>query len=153
MDFFRFGHGEKALVILPGLSVDSVMKYADAVADAYRLLTDDFTIYVFDRRKELPSSYSETEMAEDTAEAIRLLGLEQACIFGASQGGTIAIIIAARYPHPRKSIRIISGFLRNGSSWPKKETRKSCTWHSGKRSFRRMCLNSPGISWRLPRNP
>ena len=98
MDFFRFGHGEKTLVILPGLSVDSVMKYADAVADAYRLLTDDFTIYVFDRRKELPSSYSETEMAEDTAEAIRLLGLEQACIFGASQGGTIAIIIAARYP-------------------------------------------------------
>ena len=34
MDFFRFGHGEKTLVILPGLSVDSVMKYADAVADA-----------------------------------------------------------------------------------------------------------------------
>ena len=32
MDFFRFGHGEKAFVILPGLSVESVLNYADAVA-------------------------------------------------------------------------------------------------------------------------
>ncbi len=45
MDFFRFGRGKSPLVILPGLSVDSVMKYADAVAEAYALLTDDFTLY------------------------------------------------------------------------------------------------------------
>lgn len=98
MDYFRFGHGKETLVILPGLSVQSVMGSADAVAEAYRLLTDDFTIYVFDRRNELPSSYSVYEMAQDTAEAFRALGLEQVCLFGASQGGMMAMEIAIEYP-------------------------------------------------------
>lgn len=71
MDYFRFGEGKETLVILPGLSVQSVMASADAVVDAYRPLTDDFTIYLFDRRKELPDSYSIYEIAQDTAEAIQ----------------------------------------------------------------------------------
>ena len=98
MEFFRFGRGKSPLVILPGLSVDSVMKYADAVAEAYALLTDDFTLYVFDRRKELPPVYSVRDMAEDTAAAFRALGLPPVCLFGASQGGMIAMILAAGYP-------------------------------------------------------
>ena len=50
MSFFRFGRGEKTLVILPGLSVQSVMAAADAVVAAYQGLQDTFTVYVFDRR-------------------------------------------------------------------------------------------------------
>ena len=84
MDYFRFGHGKENLVILPGLSVQSVMGAADAVADAYSLLTDDFTIYLFDRRRDLPAVYSLKEMARDTAEAIRALGLGPVCLFGTS---------------------------------------------------------------------
>ena len=49
MDFFRFGCGKTPLVILPGLSVDSVMRYAQSVANAYQLLAKDFTVFVFDR--------------------------------------------------------------------------------------------------------
>ena len=56
MDYFRFGHGKETLVILPGLSVQSVMGFADAVAEAYQMFADDYTVYVFDRRKELPPS-------------------------------------------------------------------------------------------------
>ena len=33
MDFFRFGRGKRTLVILPGLSVQSVMGAAEAVAE------------------------------------------------------------------------------------------------------------------------
>lgn len=98
MDFFRFGHGKDILVILPGLSVQSVMGSAEAVADAYRPLTDDFTIFVFDRRKELPASYSICEMARDTAEVLRSLGTDRIHLFGASQGGMIAMEIAVSYP-------------------------------------------------------
>lgn len=98
MDFFRFGQGAETLVILPGLSVDSVMNYADAVAEAYALLTDDFTVYVFDRRKELPGTYSVYDMARDTAAAFRALGLDRVCLFGASQGGMIAMTVAAEHP-------------------------------------------------------
>lgn len=98
MEYFRFGHGRKTLAILPGLSLRSVIYAADAVADAYRLLTDDFTIYVFDRRKNLPAAYTVRGMARDTVQVFRSLGLERICVFGASQGGMIAMQIAIDCP-------------------------------------------------------
>lgn len=98
MDYFRFGTGRKPLVILPGLSIQSVMGAADAVADAYRSLEDFFTIYVFDRRSDMPPRYSVHDMARDTAEAFRVLGLRDVCLFGASQGGMIALVLAIEYP-------------------------------------------------------
>jgi len=98
MEYFRFGQGDRTLVILPGLSVQSVMGAADAVAEAYSLFADAFTVYVFDRRKELPETYSMRRMAEDTEAAIEALGLERLSLFGASQGGMLAMQIAADRP-------------------------------------------------------
>ena len=98
MDWFRFGRGKEALVLVPGLSVQSVMGSADAVARAYTPLTGDYTIYVLDRRKDLPAAYTMREMAEDTAQALCALGLERVNLFGASQGGMIAMKIAADHP-------------------------------------------------------
>ncbi len=98
MRFFRFGTGDKPLVILPGLSVQSVMGAADAIASAYQSLGDRFAIYVFDRRADLPDAYSVHDMARDTAEAFQFLGLEDICLFGASQGGMIALVLAIEHP-------------------------------------------------------
>ena len=98
MDYFRFGKGDRILVILPGLSVQSVMGFAQSVADEYRIFGDQYTVYVFDRRKELPDSYSIQEMAHDTAEAIRMLGLSRINLFGASQGGMISMVMAIEEP-------------------------------------------------------
>ena len=98
MEYFKFGHGDKTMVIIPGLSVDGVMKYANAVAGAYDSMTDDFVIYVFERRKILPEKYSVYDMAHDTITAIKELGLEQIYLFGASQGGMISMVIAITEP-------------------------------------------------------
>ena len=98
MDYMKFGNGDKTMVIVPGLSVDSVMKYSDAVAGAYEQMTEDFTIYLFDRRSDLPSSYSIQDMADDTAAAISELGLTDIYLFGASQGGMISMVIAMDHP-------------------------------------------------------
>lgn len=98
MEYFQFGHGKETLVILPGLSVQSVMRSAKAVANAYRLLTDDYTIYLFDRRKDLPPVYSVHEMAADSQEAFRVLGFDRVSLFGVSQGGMIALEIAIAHP-------------------------------------------------------
>ncbi len=98
MRYFRFGRGDKTLVILPGLSIQSVMGAADAVAAAYQSLEDSYTIYVFDRRAELPSLYTVRDMARDTAEAFAALGLRKVCLFGASQGGMIALVLAVEHP-------------------------------------------------------
>ena len=98
MDYFRFGQGDDALVILPGLSVQSVMDFADDVAAAYQAFSRDYTVYVFDRRRELPAAYPICEMARDTAAAIRALDLQSICLFGASQGGMIALMMAIEQP-------------------------------------------------------
>ncbi len=124
MDYFRFGNGDKTLVILPGLSVDSVMKYADSVAAAYSPVTDRFTVYVFDRRKELPPVYSIYDMARDTAEAVRALKLEDISLFGASQGGMIAMVIAIE--NPGLVSRLIAG--STAASIDAGSEQKICNW-------------------------
>lgn len=98
MDYFKFGTGSKIAAILPGLSIKSVMGSADAIADGYSILKDDFTVFVFDRRKEIPDAYPIRQMADDTAQAMKKLGLKDIYIFGASQGGMIAISIAIENP-------------------------------------------------------
>ena len=98
MRYFQFGTGPKPMVILPGLSVQSVMNAADAVANAYRSMAQDFTVTAFDRRPELPAAYSVSDMARDTAAAMSALGLGGAYLFGASQGGMIALLIALDHP-------------------------------------------------------
>ncbi|MBR3289516.1 MAG: alpha/beta hydrolase [Clostridia bacterium] len=107
MRFFRFGRGKQPMVILPGLSVQSVMNAADQIADAYQPMADDFTVYVFDRREDLPPAYPIADMARNTAAAMQALGLSDVCLFGASQGGMIALEIAIR--HPELVARMVLG--------------------------------------------
>ena len=98
MEYFRFGAGERTMVILPGLSIKSVMESAMAVAKEYEVMRDDFTVYVFDRRAPLPAVYPVAQMARDTAAAMRALGLSDVYLFGASQGGMIAMTLAIEHP-------------------------------------------------------
>ncbi len=98
MDYFKFGEGDKAMVILPGLSVQSVMGSADAIAEAFSLFTKDFTLYVIDRRKELPAMYNVHDMAEDTAAALSAMGLNDIYIYAVSMGGMMAMTMAIEHP-------------------------------------------------------
>ena len=106
MDYFRFGSGSDTLVILPGLSVQSVMGSSDAVAQAYALLAQDYTVYLFDRRRDVPADYTVAQMAEDTAEAMAALGLRQVCLFGVSQGGMLALQIASAHPELVRALAV-----------------------------------------------
>ena len=98
MDYIVFGNGDKNFVILPGLSVHSVTGSADAIADAYKEFSEKYTVYVFDRAKNIHKGYSVKDMAKDTAAAMKVLNIETADIFGASQGGMIAMYLAVDYP-------------------------------------------------------
>ena len=94
MQYIRFGSGEKSMVILPGLSVQSVMPLAQDVAKAYEIFSEQYTVYLFDRRAELPEEYTVRDMALDTAKAMDALGLKDVDLFGVSQGGMMALVIA-----------------------------------------------------------
>ncbi len=98
MEYCRFGSGEKNLVVLPGLSIQSVLASASAVAQAYRIFTEDYTVWMFDRRKELTRPYTAAEAARDTALALRAAGIDRAVLYGVSYGGMTAMEIAVREP-------------------------------------------------------
>ncbi len=99
MRYFRFGTpGAKALVVLPGLSIKSVMESADSIVGVFKALGAHLDVYVMDRRSNLPATYMLDEMAEDTAAAIRALGLSDIFLYGVSQGGMMAQIIAVNHP-------------------------------------------------------
>ncbi len=98
MRYIKFGAGARNFVIIPGLSVKSVLGSADAIVKQYQPMTDKYTVWLFDRRENVPESYSVHDMASDTAEAMKILGIADADVFGASQGGMIAMVIAIEHP-------------------------------------------------------
>lgn len=98
MDYFTFGTGVQPFVLLPGASVKSAMPSAPAIADAYARFGEAYTVYVFDRKKHMEPDYDAAAIADDTAEAMQLLGIFRACIMGCSLGGMAAQWLAIRYP-------------------------------------------------------
>ena len=98
MPYFSFGTGERAFIILPGDSAKSITLSARAIEAAYKQFGEKYTVYAFDRRRNMPAEYSIEEMADDTAVVMKHLGIKDADIFGASQGGMIAMCIAISDP-------------------------------------------------------
>lgn len=104
MEYCRFGKGDKTFVMIPGLSVQSVMGLSGAVEAGFVSMNDDYEIYLFDRRSHVPEGYSIFDMASDTAAAMKELGLKDVYLFGASQGGMIAMVMAIKYPELVKKL-------------------------------------------------
>lgn len=98
MDYVTFGKGNRTLVMLPGLGTRGVKGTAILLAYLYRSFTKDYTVYVFDRIRDIPEGYTVRKMAEDTASAMKALGLASADVFGVSQGGMIAQYLAIDFP-------------------------------------------------------
>lgn len=83
-------------MIIPGVAIKSVMDSAEFVAVQYRSLAADRDIYVFDRREDLQKEQSIYDMAGDIIAAMDMLDIKNADIYGVSQGGMIAQVIAAQ---------------------------------------------------------
>lgn len=100
MPYAAFGRGPRTLVMLPGLSdgLATVRGKALLLASSYTDLLDDFTVYLFSRRDDLPRGHSIRDMADDQARAMEALGLSAAGVLGVSQGGMIAQYLATDHP-------------------------------------------------------
>ena len=96
--YIRFGTGKKNLVKVAGMNMTGLAGLGEPVSEMYRDYVKEYTVYVFDRLRVLPDDASVRSMAQDTAEAMRALGIEKADVMGASQGGMIALYLAIDHP-------------------------------------------------------
>ena len=98
MDYACIGSGPKPLVVIPGLSIKSVVKSAASLEGPFKIFKEKYTLYFFDRKKEAKLGYSLPEMAEDQVAALKAIGIEKSDIYGVSQGGMIAQYMAINHP-------------------------------------------------------
>lgn len=108
MDWITFGNGKRNLVIIPGLSLRSVLPMADFIASQYRILTEDYTVYLFERKRNIPKEYGFPEIADDTVAVMKAVGIESADFYGVSMGGMILQNIALRHPEIVNSMILAS---------------------------------------------
>ena len=116
MNYIRFGDGAKNLVIIPGVEdgLKSLKASALSYPMFYRPLMQDFTVWVFSRRDNLPEGMTTREMAEDLNLAMNALDLTQAAVMGISLGGMIAQWLAIDHPeHVRKLVLVVTASRAN----------------------------------------
>ncbi|MBQ0065125.1 MAG: alpha/beta hydrolase [Firmicutes bacterium] len=104
MNVIQFGHGPKNLVMISGVTLSGLEGQGEGVAAAFKDYLDEFTFYLFERRKVLEEGASIQDMAEDVATCMDQLGVEKAYVYGASQGGMIGQVLALT--HPEKVIKL-----------------------------------------------
>ena len=104
--YITFGKGHKRLVMIPGLRLANIEGGSKPVAWFYRMFAKEYRVYMFDRKDNLKDPVTIHDLAEDTAEAMNALGIKNACVFGASQGGMIALVIAIRYHELVKKVAL-----------------------------------------------
>lgn len=119
MEYARFGTGKKTLVVIPGLAIKSVMLSASIVEAAYKDLTEEYTVYLFDVRKNIPEDYTILQFADDTAAVMESLGIKGAALFGASMGGMVSQALTVRHPELIACLVLGSSQCRKNPKTPK----------------------------------
>jgi pimeloyl-ACP methyl ester carboxylesterase len=98
IDYAVFGKGSRPMVIIPGLTLRDVKGAGAGLAFSFRKFAKCYRVYVFDKVNEVPEGYTVKDMATDTAEAMRSLGIKDACVYGVSLGGMVAQYLAIDHP-------------------------------------------------------
>lgn len=114
MDYFSFGYGRDALIILPGLSdgLYTLKGKALPFSILYRAYAKNYKVYVFSRRNNLSIDSSTKDMARDQVDAMKVLGISKASIIGISLGGMIAQYIAIDYPDLLNKLILVTTLSR-----------------------------------------
>lgn len=93
-DCISFGRGQKSLVMIQGLNTNGIKGAGISLAFMYRIFAKEYTVYLFDRRKNVSKGFTVEEMASDIALVMDTLKIKNADVLGVSQGGMIAQYLA-----------------------------------------------------------
>lgn len=112
MKYCVFGQGKQVFIMLPGISLQSVLDSADAIEQAYQPLVEDCTIYVMEDRLTITEEYTLQDAVEDLHLFFQQLHLHDVCLFGVSRGSMIAQLYALSYPENVSKIILASSSSR-----------------------------------------
>ena len=112
MNVIHFGSGSETVIIISGVSLTGLEGQGEAVAEAYQLFSAQYSVYLFERKKTLKEGYQVEDMEEDVSRAMELLHLDSAYVYGVSQGGMIAQVLAIRHPEKVKKLVLCSTMSR-----------------------------------------
>ena len=118
--------GPRNLIVLPGVSVSSVLDSAAAVETVYSVFNGKYTLYLIEYPNEYPEEAEIDYIADIIAEAIGLLGLKNNCLFGASFGGMVGQVLLAEHPELFVSAAFGSSVAKLAEEYPKTIAR----WHT-----------------------
>lgn len=116
MNVIRFGRGTETFVLLSGVSLCGLEGFGKGVAASYADFAEQYTVYLFDRRKVLPDNYSVNDMAEDVYRVLSKCGVKQADVYGVSQGGMMAMSLALNHPDMVRKMALCSTQARAGAA-------------------------------------
>ena len=98
IDYITFGTGEKFLIMIQGLNTRGIKGAGLSLAYMYRMFAKEYRVYLFDRRSNVYDGITVRELAADIAQAMDVLGIGSADVFGVSQGGMIGQYLAIDRP-------------------------------------------------------
>ena len=98
IDYIAFGRGNRPLIMIQGLNTNGIKGAGCGLALMYRIFAKSHRVYLFDRRPDVSGGITVSEMSDDIAEAMDILGLRDADILGVSEGGMIAQYLAIERP-------------------------------------------------------
>lgn len=130
MNVIKFGKGSRNLAVIAGVSLCGLEGLGEQIENSLGVLANDFTVYVFDRRKILSTGYSMNEMSEDIYFCLEKLSIKKASVYGVSQGGMIAQILAADHPD------LVENLVLCSTSAKIEENNRAFTeWKNASRNF------------------
>ncbi|MCQ2453097.1 MAG: alpha/beta hydrolase [Clostridia bacterium] len=115
LNVIRFGRGKKVLALLSGVSLCGLEGAGAGVAAAYADFAEEYTVYLFDRKKLLPKGYQVADMAEDVYRVLCTFGIQEADVYGVSQGGMMGLSLALAHPGLVRKLALCSTQARAGS--------------------------------------
>ena len=116
MDYITFGNGTKPLLMIQGLNTRDIKGSGKMLAMMYRIFAKEYKVYLFDRRKNLPENITVRELAADIALSMDTLGIQNADVFGVSQGGMIAQYLAIDRPDLVNKLVLAVTLARNNTT-------------------------------------
>ena len=104
--------GDKAFVMLPGISLCSILANINAIEMAYEEILKEYTIYVFDHATPDNDNYTMDEMVNDIIFTIDQIGLKKNVIYGVSIGGLISLKMSIIRPDLFEKMIVVASTLK-----------------------------------------